>query len=450
MSLLRNRYPQTVPLSKPRTAVTRRAASASPSHPASLDHDLVQRKSDCACGGGCPRCANKVDVQTKAGVESPSDPHDTFLEDDFLNSPCPGQPLDPATRAFMEPRFGHEFGDVRIHRDTASARSAREINALAFTRGPDIFFAEGHYEPGTARGDRLLAHELSHVVQQKHTNAVNGGTVLRQASPPPDWGGILVDRQGPPPGWTPPTGTTCGKPSWCPPAFCTPYSNINRARYDLARNAPLLLLGIRLRVDSRVVPVWQDYLNGGTATQDFTTRFGSDFATSPETARVTGVLIGELRRALAAARPATSPATLDIPSVIPTAVAAINTPGDPNRMNFAGIGDIAGNLAGDIGIDQAACPAGALPSPINDSRSVRGTAVVTRLATGVLLVQPSLTYTVQDTVDLCPGNCGSGMEQIATVPFSQWEATGIAGDVPFTVEFSPAIPPFTIPPPVSP
>lgn len=77
-----------------------------------------------------------------------------------------GRPLDPATRAFMEPRFGHDFSQVRVHTDTQAAESARGVNALAYTLGKDVVFGAGQYAPGTARGQRLLAHELTHVVQQ--------------------------------------------------------------------------------------------------------------------------------------------------------------------------------------------------------------------------------------------------------------------------------------------
>lgn len=83
-----------------------------------------------------------------------------------LNSP--GQPLDPATRAFMEPRFGSSFDQVRIHTGRQSADSARSIGASAYTVGRDIVFASGHYAPNTPKGQRLLAHELTHVLQQGH------------------------------------------------------------------------------------------------------------------------------------------------------------------------------------------------------------------------------------------------------------------------------------------
>jgi outer membrane protein OmpA-like peptidoglycan-associated protein len=66
----------------------------------------------------------------------------------------------------MEPRFGTSFADVRVHNDARAAASARSIDAHAFTAGPDIVFAEGRYAPGSDQGLRLLAHELTHVVQQ--------------------------------------------------------------------------------------------------------------------------------------------------------------------------------------------------------------------------------------------------------------------------------------------
>jgi hypothetical protein len=111
-------------------------------------------------------------------------------------------------------------------------------------------------------------------------------------------------------------------------------------------------------------------------------------------------------------------------------------------MDFNAIGEIPGNIAGGIGKTQLSCPAGARPSPFNDDRTAAGTAEVTRNLDGSLTVVPSITYTVQDTIDLCPGNCGAGLEQLATITLSRMEASGISGDVPFTVEF-PA-PPTTV------
>jgi hypothetical protein len=80
--------------------------------------------------------------------------------------PSPGQPLDAATRRFMEPRFGHDFSKVRVHSGPAAERSAREINAHAYTAGHNILFGAGQFLPGTHQGRQLIAHELTHVVQQ--------------------------------------------------------------------------------------------------------------------------------------------------------------------------------------------------------------------------------------------------------------------------------------------
>lgn len=78
----------------------------------------------------------------------------------------PGMLLDTGTRSLMEGRFARDFGGVRIHADAPAARSAASVQALAYTVGRDIVFGAGRYAPGTSAGGRLLAHELTHVVQQ--------------------------------------------------------------------------------------------------------------------------------------------------------------------------------------------------------------------------------------------------------------------------------------------
>lgn len=77
-----------------------------------------------------------------------------------------GQPLDRSTRAFMESRFGYDFANVRVHSDERANRSARAIDATAYAVGDHVVFGAGKYTPGTSGGRRLLAHELTHVVQQ--------------------------------------------------------------------------------------------------------------------------------------------------------------------------------------------------------------------------------------------------------------------------------------------
>lgn len=87
---------------------------------------------------------------------------------DVLNSP--GQPLDSATRAFFEPRFGHDFSQVLVHVGERAEQSARDVNAHAYTVGHDIVFGAGKFSPATQEGRRLLAHELTHVVQQNRNS----------------------------------------------------------------------------------------------------------------------------------------------------------------------------------------------------------------------------------------------------------------------------------------
>ncbi|MBS0445348.1 MAG: DUF4157 domain-containing protein [Proteobacteria bacterium] len=88
-----------------------------------------------------------------------------------------GQALDAATRAYFEPRFGHDFGRVRVHHDAAAAASARAVDAVAYTVGEHVVFDQGRYAPASPAGRRLLAHELTHVVQQ--------GGLLRRSSESP-------------------------------------------------------------------------------------------------------------------------------------------------------------------------------------------------------------------------------------------------------------------------
>lgn len=166
---------------------------------------MLQRKSNCACGGGCPRCEKEslgFGVQTKMAISSPGDSFEQEADavaDRLLRMPDPistgergsntlartkseressevaseinslrdgGEPLPDSSRAFFEPRFGHDLSRVRIHSNAAAAESARTVNALAYTVGNDIVFGENQYAPETQSGKKLLAHELTHTLQQ--------------------------------------------------------------------------------------------------------------------------------------------------------------------------------------------------------------------------------------------------------------------------------------------
>ncbi len=128
---------------------------------------LLQRQ--CACGqlapgGECDECKKKdLRLQRKSNDSSTPEVAPPIVHD-VLRSP--GRPLDRETRNSMEPRFGQDFSTVRVHSDARAAESARAVNALAYTVGSDVVFADGEFRPSEPQGQTLLAHELTHVVQQ--------------------------------------------------------------------------------------------------------------------------------------------------------------------------------------------------------------------------------------------------------------------------------------------
>lgn len=121
-----------------------------------------------------------VNLQTSPQAERAVD---SLGIQDVLRSP--GQPLDRATRAFFEPRFGHDFSKVRVHTNPKAVESARAVNALAYTVGSNIVFGKRQYAPDTIRGQKLLAHELVHVVQQSISGAPPGESPHINAVDPP-------------------------------------------------------------------------------------------------------------------------------------------------------------------------------------------------------------------------------------------------------------------------
>ena len=115
-------------------------------HTAGGIDQLVQRQ--CACKGTCDKCKKtQLNLKRVPGIANESAEVPTSVDAVLRSS---GKPLDASTRAFMEPRFGYDFGQVRVHTDSAATQSARDVSALAFTVGNHIAFAGGQYDPGTA------------------------------------------------------------------------------------------------------------------------------------------------------------------------------------------------------------------------------------------------------------------------------------------------------------
>ncbi len=173
--------------------------------PTAGSQDILQPKAHrCACGGGCPRCREQSPIQKKLAISEPGDLYEREADriaDQILAAPAhsavhgtppliqtftaqaagqeqpapasvdsalasPGRPLEPVLRQDMEQRFGYDFSRVRVHSGAAAEQSAREVNAHAYTVEHNVVFGAGRFAPGTNEGRRLLAHELTHVVQQ--------------------------------------------------------------------------------------------------------------------------------------------------------------------------------------------------------------------------------------------------------------------------------------------
>jgi hypothetical protein len=128
-----------------------------------MPEQTVQRK--------CAKCNEEDEmIQTKSQGDS-GKIATSGLMNQIQNTKGNGQMMDANTRSFMEPRFGMDFSKVKIHSDNRAAGMSQGINAKAFTVGQDIYFNNGAYSPGSVDGKKLLAHELTHVMQQqgRHT-----------------------------------------------------------------------------------------------------------------------------------------------------------------------------------------------------------------------------------------------------------------------------------------
>lgn len=119
----------------------------------------VQRKCS-ACGSEDELLSRKEDRKAD-NFETSSD-----IESQLNRTKGGGSALSKEVRSFMEPRFGHDFSQVRVHTDSEAVQMNRELGAQAFTHGSDLYFGAGNYNSGSSDGKQLLAHELTHVVQQ--------------------------------------------------------------------------------------------------------------------------------------------------------------------------------------------------------------------------------------------------------------------------------------------
>jgi len=166
------------------------SASAVPQEVSSESTNSVLQRCSCGAssssGGECEECKS---TQLQRSADAPSASTDAPpIVHDVLRSP--GQPLDSATRSFMEPRFGADFSNVRVHTDPRAAESAKAVNALAYTVGNNVVFGHGRFSPQTQAGQKLMAHELAHTVQQ---GMAGEGPQLHRKCGPADFSFVPAD-----------------------------------------------------------------------------------------------------------------------------------------------------------------------------------------------------------------------------------------------------------------
>jgi hypothetical protein len=154
----------------------------------------------CPCGGTkgqtetCRACNGNRLAKASRTAGRDATPTVPPIVSEVLHSP--GRRLDAATRSFMEPRFGHDFSRVRVHDDSTAGVSARAVNAQAYTLGRHVVLGPGRYRPDTRTGRWLMAHELTHTIQQSSADGI--GQAPRRFAPVERLEAGPLQRQGTP------------------------------------------------------------------------------------------------------------------------------------------------------------------------------------------------------------------------------------------------------------
>ncbi len=313
-----------------------------------------------------------------------------------------GTPLAGSTRSFMERAFSSDFAGVRVHQDATAAAMSRQIGARAFTHGSHIYFNQGQYQPHTSQGAHLLAHELTHTLQQ--------GSGLA----------------------TPTVQRDCDDPT-----FCTPYATPAEAAAAEAglRSNYLPAEGAYFGADSR--RLYESYLSRrpgdslapvifNNPANEVVVSFADSWATADDQDAVIDLVGSRLSRAPGGPLRDYTPTTMSLANFLSPAEMNIRP------INYRNPLSIAGHIAGGMGSSAAGA----------DYRKITyGNVTLERIPIagpiGYVRVETTLQYEVFDAIDFCPGDCGSIAEKRITIPMSRLEASGEAYDVPFKVNFIP-------------
>lgn len=229
------------------------------------------------------------------------------------------------------------------------------------------------------------------------------------------------------------TAPSCAANPGCSEDYCKPFASTQEAQTDREHNLGPALASVP---NSKARGYFERWATNPGPAGEIGSDVGADFQRAAETRRVTQQLVDAVRARLAAEPPIFPPdtRTIQLPHY---KVLAYNVMQDiMKNLRFTDYLEVPGLLAGGIDTKQGSCPVGKVPSTQPDSRTLRGSFTVSKNDDGSIFVSPAgLQIVVADTLDFCPGNCGGSIAQSSTVPMSRWEASGISGDVSFTVTF---------------
>jgi hypothetical protein len=333
-----------------------------------------------------------------------------------------GQPLDAATRAFFEPRFGCDFGTIRVHTDRQAAESAESVHASAYTVGEAIVFGAGQYAPATPSGRRLLAHELTHVVQQSER-------------------GPSAQRQDAGTNQAVPLNLTQLMTQSSLKDRCQPYGSAAEARAVRSVLLREWLPAEKMYFGDEVAGLWSEYLNRrhGAALnrrifRDPSSRVVQEFVASATTRRRQHELVDSVNRSLSSNCP-----TIPAGEMVDIRIEKLLSKSDlEDPINFTETGSIPGHIAGGVSDSDAGPDRRVVSGFVRLRRSVDGEGKTTRVH-----MTTHLSFQVLDALDFCPGGAGTGGEQRVTIPLGRLETTGMflpdepfAYDLPFEVSYS--------------
>ena len=360
--------------------------------------DTIRRKCAACAAADQAHCGPDMAVRPdSSSARAPPTPHGAEAAIDNLG---PGHSLPGAERAFFEPRLGRALSDVRIHTGAQARQASRNIGARAFALGNNIAFADGEFAPGTVAGRHLIAHELAHTLQR------GGGPAVRRYCSDPD--------------------------------FCTPYPT--SAEADAADESIwdyYMIFEGAVSFGSDVRSLYESYLNRSPGDSLAPRIFKTDGAYMHDLFRDSGDieddmdavldLVGDrLSRGPGYPWRGSAYSSMSLSNFLSTSEM------DNRPINFSNPFSVAGHIAGGIGGSDAG----------DDYRKITYANVGverTELIGGTGYFTLTLTphYEVFDAIDFCPGDCGSSLEQLITIPMSRLEKSGRAYDQPFKVIFSP-------------